>query len=455
MNKMKRFSYMLAVALLIMSGGCKKFVEGYDISPNSPVDVPVNLLLPSVELSTFAIYTGQLARVTSVFMKQQKGRQFQYEQYERYDFNEGDIDSDWWTLYDGSLINAQLLIDKAGDINPHYRGIGRILKAMNLGIATDFWGDIPDKDALQGLKGPEYFNVVHDPQEQVIADIQKLLDDAVTDLKIGVDKNILAPGAEDYIFEGNASKWIGTAYVLKARYANRLSKRNAATSATTALGFLTQAYTAGFTANSADCMAKFGQSGNEWNQWYAFNRTRGGYMTMNGYFIDMLKNLKDPRLTVYAGSATATENSAVGPFYASQTSAMPLVTYSEAKFIEAEAQLRAGDKTKAAAAYNAAVKANILKTTSAANPVYETANASETDVTITLQKIMTQKYIAMFTQPEVWSDWRRTNFPALTPNANAAVAGIPRRFPTAQSERLYNTKVTVESNILTPVWWDK
>lgn len=454
MNLMKKLSYLLVAALLIVSS-CKKFVEGYDVSPNSPVDVPINLLLPSVEVSTFAMYTGQLARVAAVFVKQQKGRQFQYEEYERYDFNENDVDGDWWSLYDGSLINAQLLIEKSGDANPHYRGIGRILKAMNLGIATDFWGDIPDKEALQGLKGPEFFNATHDPQEQVIANIQKLLDDAIVDLKLAGDKNIALPGDDDYVFGGNANKWIATAYVIKARYANRLSKRDAAASATAALGFLTQAYAAGFTSNTADFMAKFGTAGNEWNIWYNFNRTRGGYMTMNGYFVDLLKTTNDPRLAVYAGSATATENSAVGPFYASQTSPMPMVTYAEAKFIEAEAQLRAGDKVKAAAAYNAAIKANILKTTGAANVVYETSNASETAVTITLQKIMTQKYIAMFTQPEVWADWRRTGFPTLTPNANAAVAGIPRRFPTAQSERLYNTKAIVESNILTPVWWDK
>jgi Starch-binding associating with outer membrane len=451
---MKKISYILVAALIIISS-CNKFVEGYDVSPNSPVDVPINLLLPAVEVSTFAIYTGQMARIAAVFTKQQKGRQFQYEQYERYDFNENDIDGEWWSLYDGSLINAQLLIEKSGENNPHYRGIGRILKAMNLGIATDYWGDIPNKEALQGLNGPEFFNAVHDPQEQVIADIQKLLDDAITDLKTTDTKNVLNPGGEDYIFGGDTNKWIAMAYVVKARYANRLSKKDAAGSATAALGFLTQAYTAGFTSNAADCMAKFGEVGNEWNQWYAFNRNRGGYMTMNGYFVDLLKNSNDPRLAAYAGSQTATETATVGPLLASQTSSLPLVTYAEAKFIEAEAQFRAGDKTKAAAAHNAAVKASILKMTGAANATYETLNASETSLTITMQKIMTQKYIAMFTQPEVWSDWRRTNLPALTPNANATVAGIPRRFPTAQSERLYNTKVTVQSNILEPVWWDK
>ena len=63
---MKKISYFLAAALM-MTSSCKKFVEGYDVSPNSPVDVPINLLLPAVEVSTFAIYTGQLARVAAVF----------------------------------------------------------------------------------------------------------------------------------------------------------------------------------------------------------------------------------------------------------------------------------------------------------------------------------------------------------------------------------------------------
>ena len=100
---MKKISYFLAAALM-MTSSCKKFVEGYDVSPNSPVDVPINLLLPAVEVSTFAIYTGQLARVAAVFTKQQKGRQFQYEEYERYDFNENDIDGEWWSLLACGLI---------------------------------------------------------------------------------------------------------------------------------------------------------------------------------------------------------------------------------------------------------------------------------------------------------------------------------------------------------------
>jgi hypothetical protein len=454
---MKKLSYLMLLVLM-MTSSCKQFVEGYDVSPNSPVDVPITLLLPTVQVSIFSTYTGNLARLTAVLMKQQKGKQFQYEEFEKYDIDESKIDNEWWSLYDGALINAQLLIDKAGNANPYYRGMGRVLKAMALGIATDYWGDVPNAEALQGLKGPDGFNPTHDAQEIVIQDIQKLLDDAITDFKATAAQNTLLPAANDYIYNGNAGKWLATAYVIKARYANRLSKRNATSSATQALGFLNQAYAAGFSANTADAMARFGEAGNEWNQWYAFNLRRAGYMTMNGFFVDMLKGTNDPRLDFYSTKTSAgqhTEASIIGTFCNTKTGSLPLVTYAEAKFIEAEAQLRAGDKAKAAAAHNAAVKANILKVTGAANATYEAANAVETEATITLQKVMTQKYIAMFSQPEVWSDWRRTNFPTMTPNANAKVNGIPRRFPTAQSERLYNTKAVVFSNILEPIWWDK
>ncbi len=98
--------------------------------------------------------------------------------------------------------------------------------------------------------------------------------------------------------------------------------------------------------------------------------------------------------------------------------------------------------------------ANLIKL-GVPDPVYLAANANETETTITLEKIMTQKYIAMFSQPEVWSDWRRTDLPKLTPNPNGNVAAIPRRLPTAQSERLYNTNAPVNTDILKPVWWDE
>jgi hypothetical protein len=66
---------------------------------------------------------------------------------------------------------------------------------------------------------------------------------------------------------------------------------------------------------------------------------------------------------------------------------------------------------------------------------------------------MNQKYIALFTQLEVYNDWRRTGFPTLT-KATGAVTEIPRRMPNVLTERLYNSNATLVSDMSVPVWWD-
>jgi hypothetical protein len=61
----------------------------------------------------------------------------------------------------------------------------------------------------------------------------------------------------------------------------------------------------------------------------------------------------------------------------------------------------------------------------------------------------------MFGQVEAYADWRRTNLPALTPNASGVIPSIPRRLPTVIDERLYNKNAVVISDITLPVWWDQ
>ncbi len=459
----------MTILLLLGSASCSKFVDGYEISPNSPTETNPALLTTVIEVATFAHYTGQLARMSTILTQQCAGTQAQYEDIARYSLLEGDNVNDWQSLY-SAITDCNILIGLAGESNPHYRGIGKILKAMNLAIATDLWGDIPDREAGKGLQGEAYYSPTYDTQQQVYQDIQTLLSEAITDLSKSADDNNVLPATDDLIFNGDVSKWTITAHVLQARYENHLSKRDPAGSATRALAALDEAYAAGLTSPDGDCNAIFPGDGNSLNQWYAFQSDRANYIKMAEGFVDFLKSIDDPRLPFYAtedangefsgtplGSIT-TSTSDVGAFFASPAAPAPLVTYVEAKFIEAEAAFRANDKVRAAAAHNEAIKAHILHVTGAAAPnAYITSQASETDATITLEKIMTHKYVALFTQFESFTDWRRTNIPALTPNPGGLVAGIPRRLPTPQDERLYNTNAPKPSitDILKPVWWDE
>jgi len=461
---MKKIFVLILLPALLSVVSCEKFIEGYDDSPNNPTEATAPLLLSASEVATFMYYTGQLTRTPSIFIQHCAGTGFQMQDIANYTLLEGDNVNEWEGIYTTCLMNEQLIIDDFGGDNPYYAGIAKILKAMALGLLTDLWGDVPYREALQGLKGVTSveLNPHFDPQETVIQDIQSLLTDAISDLSKPASDNILIPSADDYVFGGDPAAWINTAWILKARYANRLSKRNATQSATDALNFLSN-----MDPEMPDCMAIHGEEANEENQWYGFQQDRGNYIQMGEFFIELLKSINDPRLPYFALPNTDgeyvgcpkdesnTNTSDWGPYVGTVSETdLPLVTYFEAKFIEAEANLRLGNTDDAAAAYNDAVKASVLKVTGASDPEFEALYANEDGGSITLEKIMTQKYIAMLTQPEAWTDWRRTDFPVLEPNPDGDVAGIPRRFPTCRSERNYNTNAIVISDILTPVWWD-
>lgn len=460
---------ILTILLLLSSASCSKFVDGYEISPNSPTETTPALLTTVIEVATFSHYSGQFARFAAIMTQQCAGTQAQYEDIANYSILEGDNNNEWNSHY-SAITDCNILIDQAGDENPYYRGIGKVLKALNLAITTDLWGDVPNREAGKGLDGEAYFNPAYDTQESIYRDIQTLLSDALTDLAKPADANTILPDLDDLIFNGDAGKWIIAAHILQARYENHLSKRDPAGSATRALAALDAAKAAGLAGPDSDCNAIFPGDGNSLNQWYAFQNNRGNYIKMAEGFVNLLNSIDDPRLAFYAAPDAAggisgtplgsiiTTTSDVGEYFASPESPAPLATYVEAKFIEAEAAFRAGQKLRAAEAHNEAIKTHIREVTGADAPAsYIASQASETESTITLEKIMTHKYVALFTQFEVYNDWRRTNIPALTPNPNGQVSGIPRRLPTPQTERLYNTNAPdpAISNILEPVWWDQ
>lgn len=459
--------FLLLVPVFAVLGGCQKFVEGFETSPNDPTEVTPALQMSSAQLGTFASFVGQLARVSNVLTQGCAGTDFQLVNVATYDIQEGDNDNEWESLYADCLIDLESLIGNA-EVNPRYAGIAQVLKALNLGLLTDIWGDVPNSQALQGLQGVDFFNPAFDAQEDVYRDIQQLLSDAVINLGSADEDNLETPGADDFIHGGDAAAWIVTAHMLRARYAIHLTKRNEADAVSNALSALDDAVNAGMVGADNDANAKFGTAGAELNPWNAFINNRGGYIKAGEALVDLMNTINDPRVPFYFTTDTGgiyrgtplgsidQSTSDVGPYFATDNASAPLVTYAEAKFIEAEARFRDGDAAGAAQAHNAAIIAHITLVTGAApDAAYVTDQASETASTISLEKIMTHKWVAMFTQVETWTDWRRTGIPALSPDPRGVVSGIPRRFPTPLSERNTNSNAVVVSDILTPVWWDE
>lgn len=459
---MKKFPIaiiVLGLALAMVGTGCKWVDTDLNNSPNSPTDVNMVDLVAQIQVSLGYRKGGDMSRFSTIPMQHLSGVDRQSSAHETYLINESDINNLWTGAYFNIMKNCDILLNKAIAQNaPHYAGIARVMMAYQLGTTSAVWGDIPYTEALKGDQGQ--LKAKYDSQESVYAAVQSLLDAAITDLSAPAGPIALSTTA-DLIYKGSAAAWVKAARSLKAKFALHLSKRNGYGAVTTAL------QAAGIASNADNFKFNFGNANNELNPINQFDALRGD-IRVNATIVDMMNATNDPRRDAYftkdgsgnfTGSVTGSGNTAaswVGPHYAAKNAPVYFMTYAEVKFIEAEAML-GSDPAAAAAAYNAAVIASLAQH-GASDAAWEATNANEDAGSITLEKIINAKYIHLFTDSEVWTDWRRTGFPTLTvaPNAVTPDGQLPRRFVYPLSERLYNggnmpAGVTQSDR----VWWDQ
>jgi len=449
--KIKYLLTIFGIAFVLFA--CDSWIDtNLNVDPTSPSNVPFKTILPTTQVGIAYVLGGDVGRFTGCFVQQFYGWNRQHQGIYNYTFKEDDISNAWNTMYAGPMMDLYYMINKADELqSPYYKGVSQILMAFSLGMWTDLMGAIPYSEAFQGTKKltPKY-----DTQEQIYNSIMALLDDAIKNLQ--ATSSTFKPGADDFIYGGKTAKWIKAAYTLKARYYLHLKKYDEALAA----------LQNGFTSNDDDMQVPFTDKETEANPLYQFDVQRGD-IHMGPKLMELMNQFNDPRRPFFAlkdESGAYSQDSPLGPFYASINSPVPFITYVEAKFIEAECQLAKGNKTAAYNAYKDAIFASMSKIGVADADAQAYWSQSTVDVgesNLTLQNIMEQKYIACFFSPEVYTDWRRTGFPALTPVKGNT---IPRRFPYPQSERLYNfdNVKAVAPNFQDPnfiftdkLWWDK
>lgn len=463
---MKKYINNIALSALSIFAlsACQSELDNFNENPNDPPTTTPTLLLTTMEVSTFSTHTSGIIRYANIFDQHLMGTDVgQLGAISKYIITEQDANNEWNTIYGTTLMSGHILNrDFASDF-PYYNGIGQILTALNLGYATDMWGDVPYDEAFlaeQGNTNPKY-----NTQPEIYERLQTILDAAIVNLNKPESSNKEVPKKDDYIFKGDIQQWKQIAYVLKARYALRLTNRDS-NAAQKALDYIKLS---GITSNADDMNTLFTGASNETNQWYDFEVNRKNYLKMGKTFVDFLKTNNDPRLTffvaseldknkkptgIYSGNAPedtkSTGTSYIGPRMASENSNIGIITYAEAKFIEAEAQFRLSHPIEAQAALNDAIAASVLKYTGTAASIIfiNTVN------TLSLENIIKQKYNSLFLTMEPYNDFRRTGFPTLIANQNSNNKTIPVRIPTPSGERLYNQNATVVSNATTKVWWD-
>lgn len=418
---MRRSSLIVLCGALVLGAlGCSDYLTGPGVgtNPNQPSSASRDQRLAAVQASMTTLLTGALARASCMWVQQCAGVDRQYATLEKYVTTEDDFNGEWSQVYDGGgLIDLRFIESdaaRAGD--SVYEGVAKVIEAIDIGTATDLWGDIPYSEAVSGNPTPTF-----DTQQSVYAALQTLLDQALVEL----GGPGAGPGSVDLWYGGNAGKWIHLAHTLKARYYLHVAERDPANYARA----LTEA-NLGVPDTASDLRTHQGKATTEWNVWYQFQVVqRSGYLTTGAELVNLMVARNDPRLPSYFSKDADTlkpyqgaqpgdannpaEQSNLSGTRLAQDFRQPLVTHSENMLIISEAAWQTGDMVTALDSLNA-------ERVGAGLPALAGISGAAL-----LDSIMTEKYVVMFQNIEAWNDYKRECIPVLVPASGTQVIGRP------------------------------
>ncbi|MFK7949007.1 MAG: SusD/RagB family nutrient-binding outer membrane lipoprotein [Saprospiraceae bacterium] len=442
MKNIKLYVVMALIAGLSLTS-CESYFGDINVDPDNPTAVTPNVLLPQIQVRLAYTIWGDASRYVGIYNQHIDGTGRQFAVIQNYGITPGDLNTMWGSNFYSSIMmdNRQLLAIAEEGGYGHYVGVSKAIEAYSMMMITDLFGDAPYTEAFQGT---EVIQPAFDSQESIYNAIFALITSAKADL--AGDDGGFPIGADDLMYGGSADAWTKFLNVLEARGKLHLAKRNGASAYTDALAALA----GGFDSAADEARIQFGSGATEAAPWFQYIDQRDD-IDVSPRFVARLQALSDPRESTYGAVLDLPH-----PIFVAAR-AVPIISFSEAKFIEAECALQSGDDATAHQAYLDGIAASFDETGQSADYA---AYVAQTDVdpgsgSLTLEQVMTQKHIALFGNYEAFSDWRRTGFPDLTASPNTGNE-VPRRLPYAENEILSNenTPSPADVTIFSRVWWD-
>jgi Starch-binding associating with outer membrane len=427
--------------LMLSLVGCNDFLRAKNLShnPNAPSQAANGTLFISAQTDVYQQIEGQLGRTTCIWMQQCGGQASPFNNLNFYEYGADDYYNNWARIYGGGgLIDLRTIETTSlavGDSN--FAGQAIVLESMEIGLGADIWGDIPYSQASQA---PTITQPKADPQQQVYDSLEHALSTAIVYMGATGPTNVGAQAYDNVYFAASQNTgipqtqyWIQLAYTMKARlWVHQAEQLGTAAydsaSAAAKLGILDA-------TGASDFVSYHTATANTANLWSDFQSIYLGDIAAGGTIVNIMNTTADPRLPAYftsvgtsppyVGSDTASSAtlSTLSSTRSAQTFAQPIVTYVENELIIAESQCQLGHGAAATTAYQAE----------------QAAVGATPQSPVNLSTIMTEKYVALFQNPEVWNDWKRTGLPVLQPLGGQTL--IPRRLTYPLSERSANPNI--------------
>ncbi len=436
LKKLLFFAMILSLAGFTVN--CSDFLKGgiLDSDPNRPDEVPLLSQLVALQPIGYGFYTADIGIFASVWMQQMAGTAHQYSDYEVYGVDNTDFSMFNQMYQEGGLIDIKLIKAQAEEEgNMTVLGMTKMYEALIFATGADVFGDIPYSEAAS----VEFEHPHYDEQLSVHNACITLLDEAIAHLQAAEAADEFFDESFDFSFGGDRNMMIAAARTLKARILLNWAKVNS--------GNYAQALAAaqnGISSVAGNWMAPFRDVVNEQNVYYQFNTIRGDNIKASRFFVELMRGTNDPRLDFYfaaypdsgrvVGSPHAASNGSTSWFnpasFGDPGWDLDMVSYEENQFIIAECQYHTGGD--ALATLNGVLGDIENRYGFAAESIQRYAGISGADL---LEAIMMEKYKALFLNPQVWNDWKRTGYPAIVSNIDDA---IPRRFMYPDDEQNTN-----------------
>ena len=505
--KFKPF-YTIALAVLLLTAGCKKSFLDVNVNPNSAPTATPSFILTNAMNNTANIFvspneigsywSGQWTQSSSYILSPAT-----------FSYNFTNTDFNYWDGFYDNLQDYQYVIDNAASTAQlYYIGPAKVMKSYVFQALVDMYGSIPYTEALKGssVLAPKF-----DDQKAVYEGLITTLDGAIADLKANTIPGSYA--SADIIFGGNTNKWIRFANSLKLRilmHQSRITGRDAYI--TTEINKIVSEGTGFITGEEVGSggpslyLATAGKQNPIYDRWgYNANGATQGlarYPRPTKFLFDVLIasndtfrlkriayakggektstpgiSLNTEVLSNYVGvpfgvasGYTAPASSYIGPSLlvkGEYNRKVILLTATEVQFALAEAKQRFPSVTLAGTAqsyYEEGVRQSfrvlgVANGTALANTL-TTSGFQDADFvasTDKLRAIAIQKWLALcnFSGLEAWTEYRKSNLP-VTPQA-ATVTGTnrPLRFFYPNTELGSNANVPTGIDVFaTRIFWD-
>ena len=456
MKMSKSLSLLFVITMLFYS--CDNWIEGYDDDPNSSPEVSIDNLFTASQVNIFNFSENHLARTVAIWMQQMAGMDRQYKSLGLYLIEENDYAAAWQSVYiNGGLKDLrkiQLKADEKGIKGARYKGIAQIMEAYLIGMAASIWGDIPYSEVFnKSIDNPKL-----DDQADIYLSVQTLLDTAIQNLK---SDTTLIP-QNDMFFNGDIKKWKAVAHTLKARYYMHWVEADIS-NCDSALyhSKLGRSLLDGLNGLDGTMKTLHGIESSEQNMWYQFAQDRQDYMVAGSNIIQLLKNNNDPRDSIYFGENDAgsivgaslnpdeeegTETkgkSYLNDEYFGADASIDIISYEENLLIQAECHFLKDEISEAQQALEDAQ--------TAAEKKWGFEEDTFSGISLTgsslLNKIIEEKYIALFLNIELWNDYKRNCYPdvkykkSTDDDGNPIYAYPPARVYYPEDERITNNNI--------------